>query len=73
MNANSDEFGERLRSTGLDHSGKETNAPHRLDGVGVDDFLVRLPFRVIIATIVDELHLLEDSRLHNKSQGGELP
>lgn len=43
------------------------NGPHGLHRVGVDNLLVRLAFLFIIAAVVDEFHLLEDSRLeiHN--------
>lgn len=37
--------------------------PHRLDGVGEDDLLVRFPFLLIITSVVNELHLLQDSGL----------
>jgi hypothetical protein len=39
------------------------NEPHGLDGVGEDDLLVRVTLLVVVATVVDELHLLEHRRL----------
>ena len=39
------------------------DAPHGLYGVGKYDLLVRVPLGFVVATVVNELHLLEDSRL----------
>lgn len=38
---------------------RKFNVPHGLNGVGVDDLLVRVPLVFIIPAVVDELHLLE--------------
>jgi len=43
------------------HSLKD--GPHGLDGIRIDDFLVRLAFLLIVTTVMNKLHLLEDSRL----------
>lgn len=39
------------------------NDTHRLNGIAVDDFLERFPFIARVATLVDELHLLQDGGL----------
>lgn len=39
-------------------------APHRLDSVRKDDFLVRVTLLVVVAAVVDEFHLLQDRRLY---------
>lgn len=33
--------------------------PHGLEGVGEDNLLVRLSFLIVIAAVVDKLHLLQ--------------
>ena len=47
---------------------RRKNAPHALDGVGVDDLLVRIPLLGVVAVEVDELHLLEHRRLARLSR-----
>lgn len=42
--------------------------PHRLDGVREDDFLVRITLGLVVPAVVDELHLLEHSRLEGIQQ-----
>jgi hypothetical protein len=42
---------------------REGLAPHGLDGVGIDDLLVRVPFLVVVTTVVDQLHLFQNGRL----------
>jgi hypothetical protein len=37
--------------------------PHRLDGVGEDDLLVRVSLLVVVTAVVNELHLLEHGGL----------
>jgi hypothetical protein len=43
------------------------DGPHRLDGIRVDNLLVRLSFLFIVASVMNELHLLEDRRLWGKA------
>jgi hypothetical protein len=39
------------------------NGPHRLDGIRVDDLLVRFSFLFIVPSVMNEFHLLQDRRL----------
>ena len=39
------------------------HSPHGLDRVGENDLFVGLPFDVVVAAVVDELHLLEHGGL----------
>ena len=41
----------------------EGNIPHRLNGVGEDDLLIRVPLLLVVTAVVNELHLLEDGGL----------
>jgi len=40
--------------------------PHGLNRVGVNDFLVGIPFGIIVAAVMDQLHLLEDGGLRKR-------
>lgn len=42
---------------------KGRDKPHRLDGVREDDLLIRVALLLIVAAVVDELHLLENGGL----------
>ena len=42
---------------------RRKHSPHGLDGVGEDDFLVRVALVLVVAAVVDELHLFQDCRL----------
>lgn len=42
--------------------------PHRLDGVGADDLLVRLSLKIIVSTVVDEPHVPQERRLGERSE-----
>lgn len=42
----------------------EEGVPHGLNGVWVYDFFVRVSFRIVVSTVVNELHLLEDGWLY---------
>jgi hypothetical protein len=46
-------------SAGMSYAWKY-DIPHGLDGVGEDDFLVRISFLLVVPAMVDELHLLQD-------------
>jgi hypothetical protein len=38
----------------------DMGVPHALNGITEDDLLVRVPFRVIVSSVVNEFHLLEN-------------
>jgi hypothetical protein len=41
-----------------------------LDGVGKDDFLVRITLLIVVTTVMDQLHLLENRRLNEEQYSG---
>lgn len=48
---------------------KGLDVPHRLDGVGEDDFLVGFSLLLVIPAMVYKLHLLEHRRLLGDNGG----